>query len=400
MTRLVPVLLVALAACGNRGPVDAGASTTSTTLSAVTTTTAPAAATTPVPTTRPAAGGGSTTDVAVWFIRGESLESVTRAVPSVARVGAEAVKALLGGPTAAESRGGLATAIPADTRFNDLAIEDGIAKVDLSRAFESGGGSLGLTLRLAQVTCTVGQFPSVKGVRFALAGELVSVFSGDGIVLDKPVTCDSYRQVQATFAGIWPFATRAELEAYAAGADTSYRDPVATAREFAARYVGMDNPVTFPFKSTGPGAGDVPVGFRYNEGHVPAPNPQATFTVAVRQLGAQGPSGPWTVVGAASPTIVVAAPRALDRVTSPVRPTGSGTAFEGNINVQVREDGMVAGQALGKGFVTGGGDEARPLTGEVAFKAPSKPAGALVFVVLSPADGQGILRATVVRVRF
>ncbi len=32
--------------------------------------------------------------------------------------------------------------------------------------------------------------------------------------------------------------------------------------------------------------------------------------------------------------------------------------------------------------------------------APSKPGGAVVFLDLSAADGQGILRATVVRVRF
>ncbi len=61
-----------------------------------------------------------------------------------------------------------------------------------------------VTMRLAQVTCTVDQFPTVKGVRFALAGELVSVFAGDGIVLDKPVTCASYRDVlgPAGFPGI------------------------------------------------------------------------------------------------------------------------------------------------------------------------------------------------------
>lgn len=41
----------------------------------------------------------------------------------------------------------------------------------------------------------------------------------------------------------------------------------------------------------------------------------------------------------------------------------------------------------------------RPFSGDIAFRAPSKPAGALVFTDLSAADGQ-VLRATVVRVRF
>jgi hypothetical protein len=355
-------------------------------------------------TTAPAS---TTTEVSLWFIRGETLESVKRAVPRVPGIGAEAVKALLNGPTTAETRSGLQTAVPRDTRFLGLVIDaDGIAKVDLSRSFEAGGGSLSMTLRLAQVTCTLNQFPTVKGVRFALAGELVSVFSGDGIVIDRPVTCDSYRQVlgqpgnTVAFAGIWPFATKAELDAYAAGSDRTYRDPVATARDFAVKYLGMDNPVDFAPRSTGPGAVEVPMGFRYGEGRTPVPNPQATFGVVLRQLGAQGASGPWTVVEVVSPNILVTTPRPGQQVGSPVRVTGQAHAFEGNVNVQVREDGMLAGQALGRGNVTGGGDSLRPFGGDITFRSPSKPAGAIVFTELSAADGQGILRAAVVRVTF
>ena len=404
MRRLLIVLAVlglVATACGSDGPIDAGPvpARPSTTVGTVPTAT---------PTT--SGGGGAqpaTTEVSVWLARNELLEPVTRAVPSVPRIGAEAVKALLAGPTPAETRAGWSTAVPKETRFLDLVIDaNGIARVDLSRDFESGGGSLGLTLRLAQVTCTVGQFPSVKGVRFALAGELVNVFSGNGIVLDRPVTCDSYREVVrqpgtvATFAGIWPFATKAELDAYAAGSDRTYRDPVATARDFAAKYIGMDNPVNFAFRSTGAGAGEVPMGFRYGEGRTPVANPQATLTVVLRQLGDEGPTGPWTVVEVTSPNIVVTTPKAGDRAGSPVRVTGQAHAFEGNVTVQVRQDGMLAGQSLGRGFVTGGGDQLRPFTGDVSFQAPTRPAGAIVFTEVGAADGQSILRAAVVRVRF
>lgn len=393
---LLMLLALATAACGSRGtldagPVPAGPSTTATTAEGATTTTAT----------------GATTEVSVWLARGELLEPVARTVPRVARIGAEAVKALLAGPTAAEARDGFSTAVPKETRFLDLVIDgDGIAKVDLSRDFESGGGTLGLTLRLAQVTCTVGQFPTVKGVRFALAGELVKVFSGNGIVLDRPVTCDSYREVvrrpgeAVPFAGIWPFATKAELDAYAAGGDRAYRDPEATARDFAVRYLGMDNPVSFPFRATGAGSGEVSMGFRYGEGRTPVPNPQRTLTVVLRQLGTQGPAGAWTVVEVTSPNIVVSTPRALDKATSPLRVTGSAHAFEGNVTVQVREDGMLAGQSLGRGSVTGGGDMLRPFSGDISFRSPSKPGGAVVFLEVGAADGQSVLRAAVVKVRF
>jgi hypothetical protein len=96
----------------------------------------------------------------------------------------------------------------------------------------------------------------------------------------------------------------------------------------------------------------------------------------------------------------VASPKALDKIASPVRLTGQALAFEGTVNVQVREDGMLAGQALGRGVVTGGGDAKRPYSGDITFRAPGKPAGAIVLTELSAADGQGILRATVVKVRF
>lgn len=190
---LAVVVASALAACnGGEGTVDAGPAPSVTTSAPTSTSTPPA--TGPSGPAATSAPRPATTTVSVYLTRGESLENVSRTVPRVPRVGAEAVKALLRGPTARETAAGLGTAIPDGTRFLGLTIDGGTAKVDLSREFESGGGTLGLTLRLAQVVCTLDQFDSVTGVRFALEGKLVSVFSGNGIVLDRPVTCQSYRQ--------------------------------------------------------------------------------------------------------------------------------------------------------------------------------------------------------------
>jgi hypothetical protein len=106
-------------------------------------------------------------------------------------VGAAAVEWLLQGP----AEEGVQTAIPAGTRLLGLTIEDGIATVDLTSEFEEGGGSLSMTMRLAQVVYTLTQFPTVDGVLFRLDGRDVDVFSGEGIILDHPVTRSDYEDL-------------------------------------------------------------------------------------------------------------------------------------------------------------------------------------------------------------
>jgi hypothetical protein len=138
--------------------------------------------------------GTSTTTLSVWFTQGEQVAAVARSVPRVPRIGSAVLEQLLAGPTADEQAAGYGTEIPSTTRLRDLTITDGVAVADFSGDFESGGGTLGLTLRLAQVVCTLDQFPTVAGVRFALDGEVVDVFSGDGLIIDEPVACSDYAE--------------------------------------------------------------------------------------------------------------------------------------------------------------------------------------------------------------
>ena len=128
----------------------------------------------------------------VWFSKDESLYVVTRRHTYTRRVGAAALEELLKGPESFEAETGVFSAIPTGTQLLGLEIEDGIAFVDLTSEFESGGGSHSMFMRLAQVVCTLDQFPTVKGVLFKLDGEPVDVFSGEGIVLDHPVGCSDY----------------------------------------------------------------------------------------------------------------------------------------------------------------------------------------------------------------
>lgn len=117
------------------------------------------------------------------------LVAVLRVLPKTQAVATAAAEALLAGPLASE-RGAspaISTAVPDGTRLLGLSILDGVATVDLSREFATGGGSLSIRLRVAQVVYTLTQFPSVKSVVFEMDGRPVTVFGGEGLLLDEPV---------------------------------------------------------------------------------------------------------------------------------------------------------------------------------------------------------------------
>jgi Immunoglobulin-like domain of bacterial spore germination len=169
--------------------------------------------------------------------------------------------------------------------------------------------------------------------------------------------------------------------------DTSRRfdDPVAAARWFAVDFVGFVDPVVGEFLQGDARSGEVEI------------RPQAdgpATTVFVRQLGSDGT---WWVLGSTTHDIVLDAPAAGDEITSPVALTGSALAFEGHVDVEVRQDGAL--EPIGTGFVTGGGDVARPFSGEVEFATPTAERGALVLHTTSAEDGR-VWQAVVTRIAF
>ncbi|HXV56646.1 MAG TPA: GerMN domain-containing protein [Gaiellaceae bacterium] len=128
----------------------------------------------------------------VWFQTADGLFVTYRTEPSTPRVGTAALEALLAGPNAVEEGNGLSTSVPEGTQLLGLTIEDGIASVDLTSEYESGGGTLSMQMRLAQVVFTLTQFPTVDGVTFSLDGEPIDVLGGEGIIIDHPLTRRDY----------------------------------------------------------------------------------------------------------------------------------------------------------------------------------------------------------------
>ncbi len=152
---------------------------------------------TPTNTGSSSTSSGSATLVQyeVWFTRDESLFMVKRAAESTPRIGTAAMESLLAGPGPREQAAAVGSQIPAGTQLLGLSVEDGVATVDLTSEFESGGGSASMNMRIAQVVYTLTQFPTVKGVLFELDGQQVDVLGGEGVVVDEPVTRKDYRSL-------------------------------------------------------------------------------------------------------------------------------------------------------------------------------------------------------------
>jgi germination protein M len=133
---------------------------------------APSASPTPTPT--PTSEPGGATSVKVYFFMDEKLVPVRRSIDATKAVGRASLNVLFEGPTDEEEAASppLTTSIPDGTILLGLDIADGLATVDLSREFESGGGSASMSGRLAQVVYTLTQFPTVNRVAFELDGIL------------------------------------------------------------------------------------------------------------------------------------------------------------------------------------------------------------------------------------
>lgn len=195
MTSRTPVRVLRLAAIGVLAAVAAACGSAGAPGARDTTTTAPTATTAPTTTSASPTTAPGPLSVRVYLMRTDKLAVVGRTVPATSAVARAAMTALLSGPTGAETAAGLGTAIPAGTTLRSVSIKGGTATVDLSSSFSSGGGSLSMISRLAQVTYTLTQFPSVSGVTFRLDGAPVTVFGGEGIVLDHPATRSSFESV-------------------------------------------------------------------------------------------------------------------------------------------------------------------------------------------------------------
>lgn len=160
----------------------------------------------------PTANG--TTIVRVYFFlsgpdHSAGLVPVLREVPATPALARAAMDALFDGPEPRERDASppISSRVPAGSKLLGLAIEDGVATVDLSGEFESGGDSASHIGRLGQVVYTLTQFSTVRSVAFRVEGRPVRTFGSDGVVLEGPVGRAGLVDVepfQSMFEGVLP----------------------------------------------------------------------------------------------------------------------------------------------------------------------------------------------------
>ncbi|HXF82951.1 MAG TPA: GerMN domain-containing protein [bacterium] len=132
--------------------------------------------------------------MSVFFTRSEDgavvLAEVARTVPSgdPAAVLRAALTELLEGPTPEERAQGLVSQIPPGTRLLAVRIEDGVARVDLSREVEAGGGSSSMLGRLWQIVYTATQLPQAARVQILIEGQRRVAMGGEGVLIADPLT--------------------------------------------------------------------------------------------------------------------------------------------------------------------------------------------------------------------
>jgi Immunoglobulin-like domain of bacterial spore germination len=198
----------------------------------------------------------------------------------------------------------------------------------------------------------------------------------------EPTTTTTSTSTSTTTAPLPPARPQNAIWPFAGG--PRFRDPGQVALSFARYFLGMPAPVV---ESTALSARVIEVRARRDR--------PAITSVTVAESG-----GDWYVTGARTRNIDLVSPEPGDRISSPVTVRGTSTAFEAQVNWEVREEGAGPGRKLGEGFFMGGANgEFAPFDARLAYATPNGAAGAIVLFTRSAEDGS-VQEATVVPVTF
>ena len=115
-----------------------------------------------------------------------SLSPVARRVKGEVSV-QQAMTELIKGPTAAEKRRGLLTAVPPGLRVRSVAVKNRIAEIDFNEAIEQNAAGSILIGRLDQIVFTATELVGVDSVVIRINGRRRQSLGGDGLSIGGPL---------------------------------------------------------------------------------------------------------------------------------------------------------------------------------------------------------------------
>ena len=124
----------------------------------------------------------------LYFFRGDgALKPVMRPLETSPDP-AQAIRALIAGPSPEEISAGYSTQIPTGVRLLSFKASNMTAEVNLSRELASyGGGAARVQGLLAQIVYTATEFRGIAKVKLLVNGSSDVVLGGEGLVVDKPM---------------------------------------------------------------------------------------------------------------------------------------------------------------------------------------------------------------------
>lgn len=147
------------------------------------------------PTSGTAESSPDSIALSVYLVRDNRLVHVTRelASPSLSLVDAVITDAIAG-PTPAEARSGIWSAIPPGTSVLGSRVVNGVAEIDLTSDFAVIGGTDEI-LAVAQIVWSVTALSDVDAVVFLLDGSPTGAPRADGVLVSGPLRGDDYREL-------------------------------------------------------------------------------------------------------------------------------------------------------------------------------------------------------------
>ena len=129
--------------------------------------------------------------IKIYFIKGEKLEQVSRAISEETNPLEAAAAELMRGPNNTEKQAGIFTEIPVRTKIINIVREGDAVAVTFNDEIENyGGGSARVQGLVAQIVYTFTEIPGIKKVKILVGNKTEVVLGGEGFVIDRPLSRD------------------------------------------------------------------------------------------------------------------------------------------------------------------------------------------------------------------